>query len=104
MTKRKPIQHGTPAGFDRHRALGDEPCGECTAAAAIHAAYRQEVTDLLATGAAQVPLDLLGALLLAAPTELEERVEQVLGATCVEVAIDAAERAADDDEPLAVAS
>lgn len=101
MTSPKPIPHGTPRGYNLHRARGEQPCDDCTHR---YNTYREEVRALLDAGVVQVPLELLGALLIAAPTELEERVEQVLGATCVEVAIDAAERADEDEDPLAAAS
>lgn len=41
----KPIEHGTPGGYDTHRRRGEEPCPDCKHAKAQHAAWmkRREV-------------------------------------------------------------
>jgi hypothetical protein len=79
---------GTYGGYQRHYRNGEDPCDPCTHAHTVyHGQWRVRSGR---TRTARVPYELLGALLGAAPTELEERAEEELGDAVVTRAIEAA--------------
>lgn len=85
------IVHGTYRAYLWHRRHRNRPCPPCIRANNDYKADLNERERIARHGVVEVPLDVLGLLLLAAPTALEEWVEEQLGATPVEMAISAAE-------------
>jgi hypothetical protein len=82
---------GTYAAYQRHYKQGEKPCDACVHA---HAVYQGQWRIRAGrTKNALVPYELLGALLAAAPTKLEEMAERRLGDAVVTRAIEAAEGA-----------
>ena len=92
MADHTPLDNcGTYAGYQQHYKRSEKPCRSCTHA---HTVYMgQWRTRSGKTKSALVPYDLLGALLVAAPTHLEEWAEAQLGDSVVTRAIEAASNA-----------
>lgn len=83
------IKHGTYTGYNQHRKQGVPVCDDCRDAVNEYLRdYR--IRKDLEQGLVTVPLEVLGRLLVAAPTYLEEWVEERIGATRVEVSMTAA--------------
>lgn len=79
---------GTYAAYQQHYKRGEKPCAACRHAATVYQGQwrvRNGRTD-----AALVPYAVLGALLLAAPTDLEEWAEKQLGDAVMTRALEAA--------------
>lgn len=68
---------GTYAGYQAHYKRDEKPCGPCVHANTVYVGRWRARAGR--TKNALVPYDVLGALLEAAPTELEEWAEEVLG-------------------------
>jgi hypothetical protein len=84
---------GTYGAYQRHYKRGEKPCAACRKAHTAYVALYRARSGR--TRNAQVPYEVLGALLTAAPSELEEWAEERLGSSVVTRAIEASERTAD---------
>lgn len=89
------IKHGHHNGYTQHRRKGVPVCDDCRDAWTAYVGDRRRLRKELERGLLMVPLEVLGRLLVAAPAELEEWVEEQIGFARVEVAITAA--TADDE-------
>jgi hypothetical protein len=81
--------HGTYAAAQQHYLRGEKPCDACRHATTVYMANWRRRSGRVAV--AKAPYEVLGELLLAAPTELEEWAEQILGDSIVACALQAAQ-------------
>jgi hypothetical protein len=82
---------GTYAMYQKHYKRGDKPCQDCAHAHAVYMNRWRRRNGRTKTAA--VPYAVLGELLLALPTDMEEWAEKQLGDAVVTNAIEAAEEA-----------
>lgn len=79
---------GTYAGAQQHRKQGEQVCKSCRHATSVYMGQWRARNGR--TKNAVVPYEVLGALLMYAPTEVEEWAESRLGDAVVTRAIEAA--------------
>jgi hypothetical protein len=89
-------QHGTYAGYMKHRHNGERPCAACKRAQNEYTQARRVRTGQ--TRNAMVPLAVLGTLLCAAPSDVEEWAEQQLGPALTQRALSVACQEENDDQ------
>ncbi|GAA0637990.1 hypothetical protein GCM10010174_69780 [Kutzneria viridogrisea] len=83
--RRQPAPCGSYGAYQRHYKRGETPCRPCKKAAATYIALWRARSGK--TKHVLVPVQVLGALLAAAPTEVEEWAEQQIGANPVTAAV-----------------
>lgn len=108
-------RRGTCAGYQRHIRHGQPACDPCkqtnSKTSAMYNARRRKAKKPRTTGQPTpasnellVPYEVLGALLLVAPAEVEEWVEREVGQAAVAAAVKAAESLPHADQLLALAA
>lgn len=83
---------GTYAAAQQHYKRGEKPCPACRHATSVYMAQWRRQTGR--TTYAKVPYEVLGVLLGAVPTEVEEWAERELGDSVVTAALRAVEERA----------
>lgn len=84
------LTHGTIHAYRRHRLAGETPCPSCSTAQAD----RQRLARARTCDRMQLPVDLIAELYLAAPPEVQERVDGYLTSPVVDVLVDRRDTAA----------